>query len=246
MSESDPHRRRARGAFATTQWSLIIAAGNLEHPDAREALAALCGAYWQPIYVYLRRHGADGERARDLTQGFFTTLLEKNYIGDARRDRGRFRTFLLTTLKHYVANESDRDRAAKRGGGLSPISFDVPVAEETYRLEPSHDETPERLFDRRWARTLLDASLERLHQEMAVSAGLKRFERLLPFLVGESDTGYREAAAAMGIGESAVKVAVHRLRRRLRALLRDEVARTVGNPDQVDDELRHLFAALGP
>jgi RNA polymerase sigma-70 factor (ECF subfamily) len=246
MSESDPHHKRARGAFATTQWSLVVAAGDQGRPDAREALSTLCGVYWQPIYVYLRRHGAEGERARDLTQGFFTVLLEKNYIGDARRDRGRFRTFLLTALKHYVANELDRERAVKRGGGQSPISFDQPEAEAVYGLEPSHDDTPERLFDRRWARTLLDASLGRLREEMEASAGLRRFERLLPFLVGESDTGYREAAAAMGIGESAAKVAVHRMRLRLRGILRDEVARTVGDPEQVDDELQHLFAALAP
>lgn len=246
MSESDPHRRRAPGAFATTQWSLVVAAGDRDRPEAREALATLCAAYWQPIYVFLRRQGTDDERARDLTQGFFTTLLEKNYVGDARRDRGRFRTFLLTSLKHYVANERDRDRAAKRGGGQAPIAIDHLQAEEAYRLEPSHDETPERLFDRRWARTLLDSGLGRLREEMATSAGLRRFERLLPFLIGESETGYGEAAAAMGLGESAVKVAVHRMRRRLRALLREEVARTVGDPEQVDDELRHLFAALGP
>lgn len=246
MSDSDPHRRRPPGAFTTTQWSLVIAAGDQDRPDAREALSALCGAYWQPIYAYLRRHGADADRAHDLTQGFFTTLLEKNYIGDARRDRGRFRTFLLTSLKHYVSNEADRDRAAKRGGRQPPISLDQPAAEESYRIEPSHDDTPERLFDRRWARTLLDAGLGRLREEMEASAGLRRFERLLPFLVGESDTGYREAAAEMGIGESAVKVAVHRLRRRLRTILREEVARTVGDPDHVDDELKHLFSALGP
>jgi len=246
MSESDPHRRRAPGAFATTQWSLVVAAGDRDHPDAREALATLCADYWQPIYVFLRRQGADDERARDLTQGFFTTLLEKNYVGDARRERGRFRTFLLTSVKHYVANEWDRDRAVKRGGGQPLISIDRLRAEQAYTSEPSHDETPERLFDRRWARTLLDAGLERLRREMTTSAGLRRFERLLPFLIGESEIGYAAAAAEMGLGESAVKVAVHRMRRRLRALLRDEVARTVGEPRQVDDELRHLFAALGP
>jgi RNA polymerase sigma-70 factor (ECF subfamily) len=245
MSDSDPRRRRAAGAFATTHWSLVVAAGDREQPEAQDALAALCSAYWQPIYVFLRRRGVPEDRARDLTQGFFTILLEKNYIGDARRDRGRFRTFLLTALVHYVANETDRDRTAKRGGGQAPFPFDLTEVEKAYRLEPSHDETPERIFDRRWARTLLDAGLGRLRDEMAGSAGLKRFERLLPFLVGESDTGYREAAAGMGMGESAVKVAVHRLRRRLRVILRDEVARTVGDPGQVDDELQHLFAALG-
>ncbi|MCI0656875.1 MAG: sigma-70 family RNA polymerase sigma factor [Acidobacteria bacterium] len=245
MQEAGSRPPRTPGRFGTTQWSLVIAAADPGDPLALEALTALCRAYWQPIYVYLRRRGTDREEALDLTQGFFAKLLEKNYLADARRERGRFRTFLLTALNHYVANEWDRERAQKRGGGTPPISIDAPQAETMYHREPSHDDTPERLFDRRWARTLLDVGLKRLREETARREEVQRFERLLPLMSGEGEEGYRDLAAELGVGESAIRVAVHRMRRRFRAILRDEVARTVGNRSSVDDELRHLFAVLG-
>jgi len=240
----EPPDRGRRGGFTTTRWSLVVAAGSQDTPQAREALATLCEGYWQPIYAFLRRQGADHERARDLTQGFFSVLIEKNYVGDARRQRGRFRTFLLAALRHYVANEWARDHALKRGGGQNPISLEALQAERA-ELEPaSQEDTPEKAFDRRWARTLLDASMERLRDEMGRASGLKRFESLLPHLTGDSETAYRDVAAAIGISEPAVKVAVHRLRRRFRAVLREEVAQTVGDASDVDEELSHLLAVL--
>jgi len=245
MSDAGSRPPRTPGRFATTQWSLVTAAADPDNPSSLEALPALCSSYWQPIYVYLRRRGLDHEETLDLTQGFFAKLLEKHYLADARRERGRFRTFLLTALNHYVANEWDRERAQKRGGGVAAIPIDGSEAETTYRHEPSHDDTPERLFDRRWARTLLDAGLKRLREETVHREEAGRFERLLPLLSGEGDEGYRDLAAALGVGESALRVAVYRMRRRFRAILRDEVARTVGDRSSVDEELRHLFAVLG-
>ncbi len=244
MAASDAGSKRGRERFTTTRWSLVVAAGDGKTPQAREALATRCETYYLPIYAFLRRQGADGERARDLTQGFFSTLIEKNYLGDARRERGLFRTFLLTTLKHYVANEWDRDHAIKRGGGRVLVPLDVAQAGYDDLVPAAHEETPEKLFDRRWARALLDSSMRRLREEMGRSSGLRRFERLVPYLTGDSETAYREAAAELGISETAVKVAVHRLRRRFRAILRDEVAQTVGDPSDVDGELSHLVSIL--
>lgn len=245
MSEADSRPPRAPGKFATTHWSLVVAAADREDPSAFEALTNLCRTYWQPIYVYLRRRGKDRDEALDLTQGFFARLLEKNYLADARRERGRFRTFLLSALDHFVANEWDRERALKRGGGAAVLSIDAPQAETMYGQEPFHDDTPERLFDRRWARTLLDAGLDRLREESRRRSEEDRLERLLPMLSGEGEEGYRDLASEMGTSEPALRVRVHRLRRRFRAILRDEVSRTVGDRSSVDEELRHLFAVLG-
>jgi RNA polymerase sigma-70 factor (ECF subfamily) len=222
----------------------VVAAGDQAAAEAREPLELLCAAYWRPIFAYLRRHGADHEHALDLTQGFFAVLIEKNYVGDARRERGRFRTFLLTALQHFAANEADRERALKRGGGTVTVPLDGLGEDGLERIEPAHGETPEKIYDRQWARTLIEAGLARLREEMGASERVRRFERLVPFLLGENDTGFRQAAADLGMRENAVKVAAHRLRQRLRALLREEVARTVADPDQVDDELRHLLASL--
>jgi len=242
----DERPRGGRGRFATTQWSLVLAAaGPADSPAAREALATLCRAYWSPIYAYLRRRGADTERARDLTQGFFAQLLEKNYVGDARPERGRFRTFLLTSLQHYAANVWNREHAKKRGGDAPPISIDAVDAEHGYQLEPFHEETPERIFDRRWARTLLETSLERLRDESKGSGAAARHELLAPFMGGDAPSGYREVAEELQMTESAVRVTVHRMRRRFRAILRDEVARTLQDETLVDDELRHLFVVVG-
>jgi len=241
----DERGRGGPGRFATTQWSLVVAAGGPSNsPAAREALATLCQAYWQPIYAYLRRRGADPERASDLTQGFFEQLLEKNYVGDARRKRGRFRTFLLTSVRNYAANAWDMEHAWKRGGPEAPISIDAVDAEHGYRLEPFHEDTPERLFDRRWARTLLETSLDRLRAESRGSSEPTRYDLLVPFMGGDAPSGYREVAEQLEMTESAARVTVHRMRRRLRAILRDEVARTVQDESLVDGELRHLFAVL--
>jgi RNA polymerase sigma-70 factor (ECF subfamily) len=238
---SGSHRR---GLFATTQWSLVVAAGDSHDPDARDAMAQLCRTYWHPIYVYVRRRGADSERALDLTQGFFARLLEKEYVKDVRRERGRFRTFLLTALKGYLANEWDRETALKRGGGQPLLSLDGLEAEQIYKLEPVDDLTPEKLFDRRWTRSLLAQSLGRLGAEMSCRDRSRAFERLSPFLTGEESTGYREVAVEFGMSESAVKVTVHRMRQRFRAILREDVARTIVDPSKVDDELQHLLMVM--
>jgi len=234
-----------QGRFATTQWSLVVASAGGEGPGAREALAELCRIYWPPVYAHLRRRGTSIDRALDITQGFFATLLEKNYVAEARRDRGRFRTFLLASLAHYEANVRDHERALKRGGGRVPISLDAVRAEEEHRVEPSHDETAEKIFDRRWARALLRASVDRLRDEMDRAGKKERCGTLLPYLVGDSDRSFREAGTELGINETAARVAAHRMKHRFRTILREEVARTVAEPSQVEAELRHLFHVLG-
>ncbi|HXV76558.1 MAG TPA: hypothetical protein VD788_09580 [Candidatus Polarisedimenticolaceae bacterium] len=239
---SRTRRRGATGRFVTTEWSLVVASAE-GGAAAGEALAELCRIYWPPVYAHLRRRGADPERALDLTQGFFTKLLEKNYIADARRERGRFRTFLLTSLHHYTANEWDRDHALKRGGNRSPIPIDAADAERGYLFEPSHDETPERVFDRRWARTLLRTVLDRLRGD-SKEREASGFDRIAPFVVGGQESGYRAIAGELGTTEAAVRVRVHRLRRRFRALVREEVARTVVDERQIELEMRHLFRVL--
>ena len=183
-------------------------------------------------------------RPADLTQGFFAKLLEKGCVKDVRRERGRFRTFLLTAVKHYLANERDRESTVKRGGGRLPISLDTLDAEGTYTLELVDDATPETMYERRWARTLIAAGMERLQQEMSGPDRTKRFRCLSPYLSGDETAAYRQMADQLEMTESAVKVAVHRMRERFRKLLRNEVARTVEKNTDVDGELRHLFAAL--
>ena len=233
------------GLFSTTQWSLVLAAGDSQSPDSREALAALCQIYWYPIYALVRHLGKDPDQAQDRTQGFFADLLERRVFKVARPERGRFRSFLKTALHHYLSHERDRSRAQKRGGGEQHLSLDFEDAESRYRLEASDSETPDRLFERRWARALLTSAIERLRRESRESADGNRVRRLVPFLTGETPhPTYAEVAAELGSSEAAVKAAVHRMRRRFGKLLRDEVAQTVGDPSKIDEELRHLFAVL--
>jgi RNA polymerase sigma-70 factor (ECF subfamily) len=234
-----------RGGFETTQWSIVLAAGRGASGDAREALAALCERYWYPVYAFVRGRGHGADEAEDLTQAFFAKLLEKRYVRDADPERGRFRSFLLAAVTHFLSNERDRETALKRGGGRAVVSLDAENAEGRYRLEPSHDMTPERVFRRRWALTLLERAVVRLREEAERAGQAERFERLKACLTGDA-VPHAEVAAALGMSEGAVKVAVHRLRRRYRELLRAEIADTVANPAAVDDELRELFAALGP
>ena len=232
--------------FATTRWSLVVAAGDSRHPEGPDALASLCRDYWPPIYSYVRSRGNEAEAARDLTQAFFAKLLEKRYLKDAQQERGRFRTFLLTAVKHFLANEWDREQALKRGGGLAPLPLDVDTAEGLYRPEPADGETPETIFEKRWALTLLDRVLDRLEREMAKSGNRERFERFRPFLTAErGGARYCQVADELGMSEAAVKVAIHRMRRRFGALLREEVAGTVDEPGTVDGEIRHLFSVIG-
>jgi len=239
----DPSNRD--GLFATTQWSLVLAAGDSQDPDSREALAALCEIYWYPIYALVRHLGSDPDYAQDLTQGFFTDLLERRFFKVAKRERGRFRSFLKTALHHFLSHERDRARAQRRGGGKRPLSLDFEGAESRYRLEAAGNQAPDKVFERRWARALLARTIERLREETRASVDGDRLSQLLPFLTGETPhPTYAQVATELGSSESAVKSAVHRMRRRFGKLLRDEVARTVGVPKEVDEELRHLFAVL--
>jgi DNA-directed RNA polymerase specialized sigma24 family protein len=231
--------------FATTRWSVVLAAGRRASPEAEGALAALCGSYWYPLYAHARRRGLHAEDARDRTQAFFARLLETDGLAVADPGRGRFRSFLLAAFGHFLANEWDRERAARRGGGRPALSLDVAAGESRYRLEPADEATPERIFDRQWALTVLDRALERLRDEYHRGGKGDLFDALKPALAGDRGTPYAEVAGRLGMTEGAVKVAAHRLRGRCRDLVRDEVAQTVGAPDEVDDELRHLFAALG-
>lgn len=234
MAGSDDRR------FDTTRWSLVLAASDGTSPQAREALDALCRIYWPPIYAYLRRRAFDVRQAEDLTQGFFLKLLEQGGIGRARAERGKFRTFLLSSLKNYVADERDREIALKRGGGNRPLSLDARDGEEWLVREPGHDESPERIFERRWAATVIARALARLEDVMTGSVGPERFTALRPFLSGGRTGAYTEVSRALGIGESAVRVGVHRMRRQFGELLREEVAQTVESAADVEDELRHL------
>jgi RNA polymerase sigma-70 factor (ECF subfamily) len=231
--------------FATTRWTLIATAAGDDSPAARQALADLCQSYWYPLYAYVRRRGHDHHQAQDLTQAFFARLLEKNDLTAADRTRGRFRSFLLTACQHFLANQHDFETARKRGGGRAHLAIDFESADGRYTAEPAHDETPERLFDRRWALELLDQSLAELRQEYDESGRGKLFDALKGCLAGGAELAYAELARGLEMTEGAVKVAVHRLRQRYRDRLRAAIAETVEKPEDVDDEVRDLFAALG-
>jgi len=223
---------------------MVAAAGAAATGQA--ALESLCAAYWQPVYAFVRRQGNDPETAKDLTQAFFATFLEKRDLEAARRDRGRFRNFLLTCVKHFLTNEWDRVRAQKRGGGIPVRPFEFEYAEHAFCIEPADRMTPERLFERSWARTMLRRVLHRLRDEQEQAGRGAQFERLKPLLMAESDVSQREAAARMGLSEGAVKMAVLRLRRRYKELLQAEIAETVRDSAEIDDEIQYLMAALQP
>jgi RNA polymerase sigma factor (sigma-70 family) len=232
-------------AFSTTHWSIVVAAGRSDTPRARDALSRLCQTYWYPLYSFARRRGHPAEDAQDLTQEFLARLLEKNWIGDADRNKGRFRTFLLTAMKHFLSDEWDKARAQKRGGGLilQPLQFGDP--ESRYSQEPAVDESPERIFEIRWALALLETVLIGLRAEYEKEGKAELFSALHPCLVGErTSQPYADLAKSLGSTESMVKSAVHRLRQRYRQLLRDEIANTVAAPDDVDEEMRYLFSIL--
>ena len=240
------HDGSGRGAFQSTRWSVVLAARDGGSPEARAALAGLCAAYWYPLYAFVRRKGHDAESARDLVQGFFARLLEKNDLASVDRAKGRFRSFLMAACTNYLANQADRERALRRGGGRPPIPIDGPDAEGRYGREPAHELTAERLFERRWATTLLEGVVAAVGDEMARAGKSRQFEALRPALLGDAArVPYARIAAELGLSEEAARAAAHRLRRRYRAKLRDEVARTIEDPAGVDDEIRSLFTALG-
>lgn len=236
--------------FATTRWSLVLQAKDKAAPQARAALADLCKAYWYPLYAFVRKRSRDGHEAQDRTQGFFVRLLEQDFLDDVVPERGRFRAFLLAAIKHFIANEIDRERAIKRGGrhrigSLAAAAFDWESGESRYLTDPSHDLTAERLFERQWALALLERVLNRLRDEHQAAGKLGQFETLQPFLSLARDTAnYAEAARQLDTTEVAARVAAHRLRKRYRQLLRDEIAHTVATSDEIEDEIRHLFEVL--
>jgi len=229
--------------FPTTRWTLVVAAGHPHRTEARSALVSLCESYWYPLYAYVRRRGYPADQAQDLTQEFFVRVLDGRYLDRADPEKGRFRAFILTSLKFFLADEADRGRAQKRGGG-SVLSLDISSGEERYQRDPAHDETPERIFERRWALALLDGVVERLRAEFVQHGRLDHFDRLKGFLLDQADTPYATLALEIGTSEGALKVAVHRLRKRYRDLFRQAIAETVIDPADVESELRFLAAAL--
>ena len=243
MRAPDPGRPSAAG-FPTTHWSRVLAASG-DDPGSREALAALCRDYWYPLYGFVRLKGHSPEDAQDLVQGLFAELIGRRALRGLDPARGRFRSFLMACCSRSIAKHHARERALKRGGGLAPIAIDSAQGESRLTAEPAHDETPERLFERRWAATLLERVLQRVDAEMARSDRKALYERLRPGLLGQEDAPpYRQVAEELGLTEGAVKAAAHRLRAVYRRRVREEVARTVADPAEVDAECEALLGIL--
>jgi DNA-directed RNA polymerase specialized sigma24 family protein len=233
------------GYFSTTHWSLVVQAGDRADRAAQSALETLCRRYWFPLYAFVRREGYGTHDSQDLTQAFFARFLEKDYLHQADPSRGRFRSFLLASLRHFLANAHDHGKAAKRGGGGMVLPFDYSQAEDRYLHEPATEWTAEKLFYRRWALELLQAVMDRLRAQWATGEKDAFFLAVQPFLSGAAPTRtYAEVAHELETTEGAVKTAVHRLRRRYRELLREEIAQTVTEPGQIDEEIQQLFGAL--
>lgn len=231
--------------FATTHWSVVMAAGEQNSPQAATALETLCRGYWYPLYAYVRRRGYGPEDAQDLTQDFFAQLLRKNYPARADRAKGKFRTFLLHTLNQFLADQRERAAALKRGGGQVFLALDQESPEERYRLEIPDTLTPEMLFERRWAQSVLDRAQTRLRNEFVAAGKGETYAVLQAFGPGEqASCSYAEAAVRLCVSESAVKSMIHRLRRRHRELVREEIAHTVPTVAEIDEELQHLVAVL--
>jgi RNA polymerase sigma factor (sigma-70 family) len=237
---------RCAPEFRTTHWSVVMAASQEHSPQSGAALETLCHAYWYPLYAHVRRRGHDHHAAQDLTQEFFARLIEKHWLDSVTPEKGRFRTFLLAALDHFLANQWRHGQAIKRGGGQAIVSLDeTRLSEERFVREPASDDPPERVFDRLWATTVLDQALARLQQEFTRRDRAAHFEDWKAFLTHEATTPDCEASARrLGMSTGAVIVAVHRLRERYGDLLREAVAQTVPKPADVDDELRYLFGLL--
>ena len=247
MSSEPPNESSTapRDIFVTTRWTVVLQAGRKSSPHSDRALADLCQQYWYPLYAYVRRRCQSREDAEDLTQAFFAKFLEKNYLEGLSAERGKFRAFLLAALKHFLANEWDKAGRQKRGGGVQHLSLDWQQADERFHFEPTDLATPDRLFDREWALALLERVIKRLQTECVAEGRAELFAQARGYLmVGEAAIPYAEAAAKLGMDEGAVRVAVHRLRKRYRELLRAEIAQTVNDPAQVKEELKSLQAAL--
>jgi RNA polymerase sigma-70 factor (ECF subfamily) len=248
VADTDENARspgRAGRRFETTRWSVVLAARGSDEPRSRDAMATLCQLYWYPLYAFVRSRGSSREQAEDLTQAFFAHLLETDALRQVDPSKGRFRSFLLASVRNFAADERAKERAQKRGGGVTPLSLDVEAAESRYALEPAHRLTPERVFERQWALTVIEQALARLCRRYERSGKQGHFEALKTFLSGEKrPVPYAEVARRLGLSELAVKVAVHRLRKRFRDALREEIAQTVASEQEIDAELRSLYAAL--
>jgi RNA polymerase sigma factor (sigma-70 family) len=242
---SQPDFSPAAAQFTTTHWSVVLAAGHSSVPGAQEALETLCRTYWYPLYVYVRRQGNSPEDAQDVTQDFFSRLLEKNYLAKADPERGKFRTFLLGSLKNFLVNEWKRAGRLKRGGGVEFISIDTNAAEDRFAAEAPEEANPDAEYETRWAVTLVEHVLSTLRQEFNAADKARLFEELKGLIWGDQcPASYAEIAGQLSLSEGTVKVTVHRLRQRFRELLRAEVAHTVDRPEDVDGELRHLISVL--
>ena len=234
-----------RPVFVATHWSVVLSARQKNSPESAAALETLCRTYWYPLYAFVRRQGHSPPDAQDLTQEFFARLLQKDYLKAAAREKGRFRTFLIVALKRFLANEWDRVRAQKRGGGQPPLSLDTDLAEERYQIEPVEGATADRIFERRWALTLLDRTLTRLRDEFTAAGKAEEFKQLKACLTAErGDISYAEIAGALCQSEGAVRVAVHRLRKRFREIFREEIAHTVSSAEEIEEEVRYLMGVL--
>jgi RNA polymerase sigma factor (sigma-70 family) len=248
MEPLDPIHRRPDGKsadFSTTHWSLVLAAGEERNAQRQTALSQLCQTYWMPLYSYARRRVSDTHEAQDLTQAFFERLLEKNYVGDADPQRGRFRAFLITSFKHFLAKDRDFSQALKRGGGQSIISLDFESGDSHVAMQPSKGLTPDQIFERQWAITLLEHVVRRLEREQDRAGKASQFQLLKNSIISRSErTSNAAMAHELGMTESAARMAASRLRSRYRELLREEIAQTVARPEDIDDEIRHLFATF--
>jgi RNA polymerase sigma-70 factor (ECF subfamily) len=231
--------------FATTSWTQVLAARDAPSSESRQALEGLCKTYWYPLYAFVRRQGHGPEESRDLTQGYFAQLLEKGYLEDFDPSLGRFRVFLKASVKNFLSKERDKAHALKRGGQTRIVSLDADEVEGRYRYEPVDRLTPEEIFERRWALTLLERALEKLRHEFVESGKTEEFEKLKGHLTGDDvKVPYREVAESLGTTEAALRTSVHRLRQRFGKLLRQEIAETVAAPGDVEDEMRHLLRVI--
>jgi RNA polymerase sigma factor (sigma-70 family) len=244
-ADSSDHLPGSAREFTTTHWSVVLAAGDSSAPGVQEALEKLCHAYWYPLYAFIRRQGYIPHDAQDSIQDFFAWLIEHKHLRVADVERGKFRSFLLATLKHFLSDERKKARAQKRGGGQELLSLDAQTAEDRYDLEPATELTPETIFERRWALTVLEHTVARLRQEYVAADRAELFEELKHFQPGEEVVrSYAEVALRLGLTESAVKSAIYRLRQRHGDLLREEIAHTVATPAEVDEEIRYLIAVM--
>ncbi len=240
-----PSATETNGMFPRTHWTVVLAAGGQTSLQSQAALETLCRTYWYPLYAFVRHHGYSHEDAQDIVQGFFARLLARKDLGAVEQERGRFRSFLLASLRHFLANERDRERAVKRGGGTPAIPLDEVLAEHQFTREPVNELTPEKLYERNWAWAVLEQVRNRLREEFGARDKSARFELLEKFLPGEeSELTCAEVGVRLGLSEGTIKAEIHRLRHRYRALLRDEIAQTVATPGEVTEEIRHLLSVL--